>query len=295
MRKQTILLITLCVLCVILLTPTLSFAADQYELLVKDLPYVGQDASGAAYPLALYINRFFQLGLAIAVLLAVVLFVYNGVIYMTSDVVGNKSQAIGNLKGIVGGLLLAFSIFIILEAINPDLVNFQLFQTLGIVKGEIQKPPSGVTPPPNVAWEDAIRASLRATGVGVNAGPCASGGGGSGCTNLYGLPGYVFTRLGTMASQLGGCDPGRWPNCTVVITGGVEPGHQTHAAGKPFVDIRINNAVTNYILQRSDPAVPPKVGSYDYYAFRDENVWALNEGDHWHLCIGIPCEIASGN
>jgi hypothetical protein len=268
--------------------------SEGYHLLVSDLPFISGVPEGAS--LAPYLNAFYRLGIAIAILLAVVLFVYNGVRYMTSDVIGSKEESKKAFIGIVGGLVLIFASYIILNAINPALVNFKLFDTLSEVSARLGGQPA-TTPPATAPTSDEVQAreQLKLIGVGVNHDACP-GPSGYGCTNLAGMPGPVFTFLGRMSSDLGGCAQAQWPACTVIITSGTEsnPG-ATHGPGRPYVDIARNSSVDMYLINRSSP--PQDTSAGKLYAFKDSQIWALDEGSggtgpHWHLCIGAPCRIS---
>ena len=66
---------------------------------------------------------FFNWGIATAVLLSVVMIVFGGLQYMTTDSITGKQEGIGKLKAALVGLLLALSTFLILEEINPNIVD----------------------------------------------------------------------------------------------------------------------------------------------------------------------------
>lgn len=155
--------VVLLFMCVL---PFLALAQDPppYQLLADGLPYVG--AVPADDGLAGYLEAFFKLGLGIAVTLAVLLFVYNGVVYMTSDATGQKAAAVGAFKDIVTGLLIVFAAVMVLSQINPQLTNFGLFTSLNTAKYCIEHPgekptctsadavpPPGPTTPPDGKFE----------------------------------------------------------------------------------------------------------------------------------------------
>lgn len=73
--------------------------------------------------LADYINKIFQIALGILMVLSVVMIVIAGVQYMTVESIYGKSDAKSRIVSSVVGLILALSIFIILDTINPKLLE----------------------------------------------------------------------------------------------------------------------------------------------------------------------------
>lgn len=268
-----------------LLTPLFA-SAQGYEFLVKDLPFISTVPSGSG--LEAYLSAFFQLGLGIAVFASVFVFIYNGVVYMTSDVVGNKGKATEAMQSAVWGLILALSSWLILNQINPNLVDFKLFRTLEVIREEVSTTPP---PPPETTastTEEAARQAFKALGVGINQNSCAPGQGVPNCINVVGLD-AARGFLGGLASALGGCTPENWEalRCTVTITGGTEPGHQTHRVGRPIFDIRFNQKTLDYITRNAsrcsqDHSLGP------VWVIRNTQTYFLDEqagARHWHICI----------
>ncbi|MEK7462047.1 MAG: hypothetical protein AAB618_00525 [Patescibacteria group bacterium] len=73
-----------------------------------------------------YINFLYGMSIAVAALLAVIKIIIAGTKYMLSDIISNKSEAIKDIQGAVLGLLLILSAVIILELINPELINKEI-------------------------------------------------------------------------------------------------------------------------------------------------------------------------
>jgi hypothetical protein len=136
MRLKTVTIFSLIIVLGVLTVPFV-IHAQGYQLLVDDLPFVNNAGGGK---LDVYLNAFFKLGVGIAVLLAVLMFVYNGVQYMTSDIIGKKEEAKKAFLNIAGGLVLIFGSYLILNQINPALVNFNLFTTIEKVKTCLSNP-----------------------------------------------------------------------------------------------------------------------------------------------------------
>lgn len=78
------------------------------------------------YQLGDYINKVFQIALAILGVISVIMIIIAGVQYMTVESIYGKSDAKQRITSAVSGLLLSLSIFLILNTINPELleVNF---------------------------------------------------------------------------------------------------------------------------------------------------------------------------
>ncbi len=70
-----------------------------------------------------YIQQFFNLGIRLAIVLAVLMFVIGGVEYMMSEGVTSKDSAKKRMSGAVIGLLLAISSVLILQTINPAILT----------------------------------------------------------------------------------------------------------------------------------------------------------------------------
>lgn len=106
-----------------------AFAQDgtnpQDYLLVKDLPFVKDVTS-----LSGYLSAIFKLGIGIAVTAAIFMIVLGGIRYMFSDVPGIKFNAKADITNALWGLVLVLASWLILNTINPQLVEFRFIQTL---------------------------------------------------------------------------------------------------------------------------------------------------------------------
>lgn len=94
-----------------------------YELLAP-LPKIGK-TFWIERGLGNYINRVFMLAIGIAGVLAVIMIVIGGIQYMTTDIVFTKEEARKRIGGAIWGLLLALGTFMILNTINPDILNLE--------------------------------------------------------------------------------------------------------------------------------------------------------------------------
>ena len=102
-----------------------------YRTLVK-IPGLGQNIGGenvvviSSNSLGQYLQVGFNYFIGIAIALAVVMIIYGGVLYATTEAIYGKSEARNTIMSAVQGLALALSSWLILYTINPDLLKFQL-------------------------------------------------------------------------------------------------------------------------------------------------------------------------
>jgi TRAP-type C4-dicarboxylate transport system permease small subunit len=75
--------------------------------------------------LNVYLSNMYRWGISIAVILAILMIILGGIQYMTTDSFTNKQDGITKIKGALAGLILALSSYLILETINPQLVNLE--------------------------------------------------------------------------------------------------------------------------------------------------------------------------
>ena len=77
-------------------------------------------------PLGNYLNIMIKLFFGICGVLAVIMIVMGGIEYMTSDLISSKEAGKESIRNAVLGLLLALGSYLILNTINPDLLNICL-------------------------------------------------------------------------------------------------------------------------------------------------------------------------
>ncbi len=111
--------------------------------------------------LGTYLNTLYTAGIAIATGLAVLMIIFGGIQYVSSDAIGGKSDGKGKIQDAILGLLLAFMSYIILNTLNPDLLKNDLtlenVQTSGVLKndplfkeGSLVNVPNQTPPPSSV-------------------------------------------------------------------------------------------------------------------------------------------------
>lgn len=77
-----------------------------------------------------FFNAVFTMAISLGAILAVLRLSYAGWLYMSSDAFGKKSQAKEVIFDAILGLLLLIGIWIILNQINPNLLNLNVLQTI---------------------------------------------------------------------------------------------------------------------------------------------------------------------
>jgi len=108
------------------------------------------------------------------------------------------------------------------------------------------------------------------------------------CTNVGGLPEYMYDFLAKTAGQ---CRGGLDPNCTITITGGTEAGHETHDLNLPIIDIRDQGSEgANLFTSWLQSQIVEQIGAWGRVETTNSNgdpmeYFVLREGDHWHVCL----------
>ena len=80
--------------------------------------------------LAQFFNTLFKAAIVIGAILAVLKLGYAGAIYMMSDLVSDKGKARGIIQNVVFGLLLLLAVWLILNQINPDILNLDILRNV---------------------------------------------------------------------------------------------------------------------------------------------------------------------
>ena len=250
----------------IVILPSLTSAAEPLKkyTLLEPLPLGEGGALRTEADLSTYLSDMFRLLIIFAGALAVFRLIYAGVIYMSTDAFGKKSEAKKIIQETLGGLALVLGSWIIVATIfsGTDAVKDGAFTIdLSIPKiliPENTNPPTGegtggggrVLPyyeltPEKLAQDTAIRTELNP--VTVNNGPCTEGKV-IGCTNVYGMPQRTRSGLKSLASACA---------CAIEITGGTEGGHVTHGPAKPAVDLSPTSALNTYLVKTNPKAASP--------------------------------------
>ena len=96
-----------------------------YKTLVN-IPGLGDEVTIAPGSLAVYLQTIFNYVIGAAIALAVVMIIYGGVVYATTDAAGKKEEGKTIVTDALYGLALALGSYLILNTINPELLNFDL-------------------------------------------------------------------------------------------------------------------------------------------------------------------------
>ena len=102
--------------------------AQEFQPLAN-LPALTDTAGeGERLTLASYINTLFLLSISLGALLAVIKIALAGVTHMFSDIVPEKSKATADITGALLGLGILIATTVVLNTINPQLINLDIFQ-----------------------------------------------------------------------------------------------------------------------------------------------------------------------
>jgi Type IV secretion system pilin len=124
--------------------------------------------------LATFIQRLFVFALSIGAIIAVVRLMWAGYLYMGSDMWSSKSRAREIFVNVIIGILLLLSIWLILNLINPQILNLD-------VLGEIHKTPvTGSAPSSGGQPQGPVTCGAGCSYCDTTTGNCLvpSGGGG---------------------------------------------------------------------------------------------------------------------
>lgn len=102
------------------------FAADvpaTYETIAGNVPEI---APGGTATITTFLPGLFKLGIGIASALAVIYIIIGGIQYLSTDAIEKKSDGKDKINNALFGLILAISSYVLLNTINPKLVNLDL-------------------------------------------------------------------------------------------------------------------------------------------------------------------------
>lgn len=261
---------------------------DTYTLLAP-IPCVGvgggscdQNATQTRMPD--YIKGLVRLVIGISTVFAVLMIVIGGFQYMTSDALQGKQDGKNRIKNSFLGLLLIGASFIILNTINPNLLeinlNIESVQTASQTVGTGELSGQDISGRPmteqEIADSNRVKQLLQDEGIFTYAGPCEQGQT-TGCVNLNGLPQSAIDGLITLNNACSGC--------SITITGGTEAGHKTHGVGKANVDLRSTDlALNTYIINNGGtPQEISGLGLKYIVKIGGRDVTFLRESNHWHV------------
>ncbi len=101
-------------------------SGTQFQPIVP-IPLPGQSGTlDSNTSLACYINGLYQLAIAVAVSLAILMIVIDGFKYMTSEAVGNKKDALAGIRSALFGLIILLASVLVLNIINPQIASLSV-------------------------------------------------------------------------------------------------------------------------------------------------------------------------
>lgn len=210
---------------------------------------------------------------------------------MSTDAIMKKEDGKKRIQNAVYSLVLVIAAWLILNTINPNLLNINLnIETVttkapkGVLGGELSAGTGKALPwysltSAQVSMNNAMKADLENNyHIKVNAGPCTTQGQVTGCTNLVGMTATTFKGVTDLKKACGG------DSCYVEIKGATEGGHASHGPNLAPIDLGFSSNLDKYIIDNKikepqqtslGPVYTSKVGN--------RNATFLKESDHWHV------------
>jgi len=260
------------------------------------------------FTLGKYINIIVNIVIGVAGLLAVVMIIFGGVQYMTTDAIAGKSEAKGTITNAIIGLLIALGSFVILNTINPQLLKID--PDIDEISINVDEPPAlksdgtyATTDPlvgavrHNTPWPipaynlKRLGANLPGNNISINKNECTRVGEDQ-CTSTY-FNEETYDVIRARLQELQAACQG----CSIVITGGSEFWlHKTHGPSFPVIDISILH--NNYTSLEADDIkkLNQALSKKDVFP-RDNQIYTVlpnfealaedpKEGTaHWHITL----------
>lgn len=258
------------------------------------------NVGGGGAGLASYLNLIIRLVIGIAAVLAVIMIVWGGIEYMSSELIGNKEAGKDRISHAVLGLLLALGAWVILSTINPKLLYVSKLVPTTVIQG-VDAPQTaangrycGGAYANDQPWDVALAGALATLPSGVNPSPsgdCSKVGQQS-CTSIKGFKPDIVAAI----KAQGAC-----PNCEVVVTGGTEcwlhNATSSHKPGSATVDLRGSSDTPNlnkFITKSNNPAFPSSRAQYVVtvggvtmtFLAEQPGQTARTTAGHWHVELG---------
>jgi hypothetical protein len=126
--------------------PSNPTASQQPSTLSSDFGFFGKALDiNSVSTIPDVLNAFFMMALSIGAILAVLRLVYAGYLYTTSDIWENKGKAKEVIREAVVGLIMLLSVWLVLNTINPDLLNLNILRSVKpSITPQASYPPGGV-------------------------------------------------------------------------------------------------------------------------------------------------------
>jgi hypothetical protein len=251
----------------------------------------GQCQPGSSCPIdwiSQYVAAVYRYGVGLAAVLAVIMIMVGGFLWLTAG--GRQDQVTRAKEFIISsltGLLLALFSFLILQTVNPQLVNLKSLkvETLNIKDPHLTEPSYGpgqrpIPDKPSKFDELTIREHL--SGFGVRTWESSPG-----ATQLEGLPDLSIQFLRDIGSTFGGSSD----NVVMTVTGATEELYHSdrHGVGINTFDIDDQLATPLRYAIENNPSQQLSWGTAYYFDYFINNqlytVMWVDEGDHYHVEI----------
>lgn len=232
----------------------------------------------------------FILMVSACLLAGMVMFAYAGFLYVKADSQPDVQGAKKVLKNAAFGVIGVLGMYLLLDQINPEMLRGDLglkpipstgtsqtgsqSQTSGASSGAQSGSSSGSVDNTISTNEAEAAARKKLVGVGVNKTYPS--------TQIQGLPDKVINMANDLKAYC---------NCSVVITGGTEPGHKSHGKNLNVVDLRCSSGgsgcgtddLSNFIRTNGAKRTP-KSFCYEEYYYNGFNFCNEKNSDvHWHV------------
>jgi len=215
-----------------------------------------------------YINLVYRFMLGVGGFLALGMIVWGAILISLSGGIDKVKEGKDYITSSLFGLALLFGSYLLLKTINPNLVYLTpptaepveitpvtpLAATPSAVKLHTADDywfkkycPNGENGDPSQEAkknEEYRRKQLQNLKIEISSTGNCSNLCNPNCTSVGELPDSVFSFLQQLKTR---CEVSYEQECKVVITGGNEVGHQTHAPGEPVFDIRAEDLIIRYL------------------------------------------------
>jgi hypothetical protein len=204
-----------------------------YVLLEKDA-FAGFNST-STNPLVALLTNVFNFGIAIAIVSALVMIIWGGIIKMTTDSWQGQDEAKTKFTNALYGLGLALIAYIILYTINPCLV---LFGQKEACNNQLLFPiTANQQTGTNGAANTTAGTQLAQAGIQITSSGGCDTQTKSTCTSLTGLPQSAIDGLIEVQKNCSNYNPNTKTGGCITMTGGTEVGHTYHGPGQAVVDV----------------------------------------------------------
>lgn len=279
--------------------PPCTATGNEYCLL-EPIPLNDNNVVQNKISIATYIPQMIRLSIALAGAMAVIMLIFAGFQYISSEGFGKKSDAKEKIQNALLGLLLVIGSYSILYTINPELLVLDLnIAPVPGGEGLVTETPGLPPPPPpdpdpneenkltGDPWyaDSSERQRVYELDMSVNKQNCPKIGS-TNCTSVYGIGSTVLNGLGALRQAC------RANNCIVQITGGTEywlhSEGTSHRPGGNVVDLGRDTNLLNFLKANGTRVTTPGCSTGIKYEYKGaiyvDEVIAGNP-PHFHVCF----------